>query len=202
MHKIIHNCKVTVSAGLYFAAAFLVLTLPIKWLTAAFISAVIHELFHIAAIRLWKLQIHSIRIGIGGTQIQTEPMSHVQELVCALAGPAGGLTLLLFARNIPRIALCAAFHSLYNLLPIYPSDGGRALRCGAKLIFPDRIADNIYEAIETGFLVCVTLLGVYGSFVLHLGLYPMLIALILVGRKLKMKMSLQTGRTQGTIDVL
>lgn len=197
-----HNVLFSVSSGIYFALAILVLILPLQWILAAVISAAVHEFFHIAAIKLFGLRIFSIRISTGGAQISTEPMTYTQELICALAGPAGGLILLLFARWVPRIAVCAAFHSLYNLLPIYPSDGGRALRCGVKLIFPDRIADSIVRVIETCFLTFVTLLGIYGSFVLHLGLYPSLIAFILVARKLRTKIPLQTGRTQGTIDVL
>ena len=201
MHSRYSN-YITVSAGIYFALALLLLTLPLKWLLAAIISASVHEMCHIAMIKFLGLRIFSIRIGIYGAKIQTESMSYTREILCALAGPVGGLFLLPLARWIPRIAVCAAFHSLYNLLPVYPSDGGRALRCGIKLLAPIETAEKICSIIETCFLTFVTLLGFYGSFVLHLGFYPALIAFILVSRKLRLKIPLQTGRSQGTIETL
>lgn len=194
--------KFCVSGGLFVILGFLVLLVPLQWLFAVIVSAVIHELCHVAVIRLWNLRILSVCVSIRGAQIRTEPMTYTQELTCALAGPVGGIMLLLFARWFPRVALCAAFHSLYNLLPIYPSDGARILRCGAKLLLPENTAEILCSVIETGFLVCVTLLGIYGSFVLGLGFYPVMIAFILTAKKLRFKNPLQTMVTQGTIDAL
>ena len=51
-----------------------------------------------------------------------------RELLAVLAGPAGSLLLLSLYRVLPRVAVCAAVQGFYNLLPIEPLDGGRALR--------------------------------------------------------------------------
>lgn len=186
----------------FFAAAFLVLMAPIRWLLSAAVSGLVHELCHILAIRICKIRINSICIGIGGAKIETEPMTCIQELCCALAGPIGGLCLLLFARWIPRIAVCAAFQSLYNLFPLYPSDGGRILRSCAKLLLPERFVTCSCQIIESGFLFCAAAVGVYGTFRLHLGLVPLLISWLLIIKAVKNKNSLQTGLTQGTMVVL
>lgn len=181
--------KVQISFARWFGIylSLLLLLVPLRWLFAAAVGAAVHELFHIAAIRLMGLRIHSVRIGISGAKIHTQPMTDIQELLCALAGPFGGLSLLLFSRWIPMICLCSAFQSLYNLLPIYPADGGRALRCGAKLLFSEVLARKITDSVELAAIIGVAVLGTYGTFHLRLGLLPLLIAAAIIFGAIKNK---------------
>ena len=109
------------------------------------------------------------------------------ELVCALAGPAGGLLLLLLLRWMPVIALTGAVQSMYNLLPIYPTDGGRALRCGVQLLWPDKTAHKISYIIETVALSFIIAFCVYGSVCLRLGIIPILFGASLLLRSAKSK---------------
>ena len=51
-----------------------------------------------------------------------------QEFLSAMAGPAAGFLLVLLFPWFPRIAFSALVQSLFNLLPIYPFDGGRVIR--------------------------------------------------------------------------
>ena len=188
-----------ISPVVYVMFALSLLIVPLRWLIASIIAASVHEAFHILALRFFKRRIYSIQIGFRGVQLHTEPMTNMEELICALSGPIGGLVLLLCVRLIPLTALCAAFQTLYNLLPVYPSDGSRALRCGTKLFLRQESADKLCGIIEIIFLTGVTLLGIYGSFYLRLGIMPAVIAFILVWNKLHRKIPLQTGRSQGTI---
>lgn len=203
MKQIFHNkLRIVLPPLVFLLAAFLLLMVPIRWLLAAALSSLVHELCHILMIRIFKLRIYSVHIGIDGAKIETEPMTCVQELCCALAGPLGGVCLLLFARWIPRVAICAAFQSLYNLLPIYPSDGGRILCCCAKLLLPDHFAVRLCQTVETVFLFGVATVGIYGTFFLRLGVVPVLVAWIIIFKAAKNKNTLQTGPTQGTIVVI
>lgn len=183
--------RVILSPGLYFFAAVMILLVPLRWLLAAAVSVAVHELFHLAAIRLFGNRIYCVRVGFDGTRIHTQLMPLWQELVCALAGPLGGLLLLLLARWFPLTALCSGFHSLYNLLPVYPQDGGRALRCGAQLLLPDKWANTVCWVAEYTCLAGVGLLGIYGTFILRAGIFPLLFAILFLYRSQRMKNSLQ-----------
>ncbi len=123
-----HSNTVSVTPGFLIQLATAILLLPINWVAAWLFAAVFHESCHYIVLRLYNVRVFSMRIGFSGAIIETEPMQPKQELLTALAGPFGGLVLLLLIRIFPRIAICALLQSLFNLLPIYPFDGGRALR--------------------------------------------------------------------------
>ena len=179
--------------GLCLFFALLLLLIPLNWLLSAAVSVVVHELCHIAAIRCFGIHIYSIRIGIGGTLISTQPMNLWQELICALAGPMGGFLLLLLAKWVPMIALCSGFHTLYNLLPVYPQDGGRVMRCGARLILPEKWANFLCCLVENACFLGVGFLGIYGTFMLKVGGFPIIFAILFLYRSYRMKISLQSG---------
>lgn len=174
------DLKVTVQSGMYLFLALLLLLLPLRWLLALTVSTVIHELFHIGAIRLQGIRLYGMTVEIGSVKLHTEPMTELQELISALAGPLGGLSLLLFAKWFPVTAICGVFQSLCNLLPMQQSDGSRILRCGTRLILPLQMAEPLCTAIERVFLVCIFLLGIYGSFIWKLGVLPVGIALLIL----------------------
>lgn len=113
--------------------ALLLLTVPLPWLGSAIVAALFHEMCHLFALYATGTPVHGLRLGLRGARIITGPMNAGRELLCAAAGPAGSLLLLLFLRQIPRIALSAAFQGLFNLLPLYPLDGGRILRSSQAL---------------------------------------------------------------------
>jgi len=105
-----------------------VLLLPAKVWLAALFAASVHELFHLAALWLLGGQVIQLRLGICGAKIVTLPMSRGREVLCALAGPVGSFTLLALASHYPLAALFGFMQGAYNLLPIYPLDGGRIFR--------------------------------------------------------------------------
>lgn len=170
-----NNIRLGISAAACLFLATAILVLPVPWILAAIAAAVFHELCHIAAVYLCGGKISRLQIGVSGAVMEAEPMSRGKEWICALAGPLGSLLLLLFAKWIPRTAVCGAFHALYNLLPVYPLDGGRAFRCGAELIFPNQ-AEKLCNCAEKICLILIGLLAVYAAVFLRLGLFPVLMA--------------------------
>ena len=126
-----------VSPGFYIMAAAAVLILPLRILVAAAFAAWFHEGAHLAVLHFFKIPVDSIRLGAGGARIMTGPMLPVQELLCAAAGPLASLSLLLFLRCFPVLALFGLIQGLFNLLPVFPLDGGRILRAFWNVCFSD-----------------------------------------------------------------
>ena len=121
--------SVKISPGAYILLSLLILTVPIQWIAASIFAAFFHEFCHIIVIRLCNCSVNSIEIGAFGAKIHTSSLSLPQEFLCALVGPCGSFLMLLFSRWIPRIALCGLVQGIFNLLPLYPMDGGRIFRC-------------------------------------------------------------------------
>lgn len=101
-----------------------------------FLAATFHELGHILCLRYTGATIHTLSLGLHGAVMETAPLSYGQEILCALAGPAFGLLLLPLSRVYPWLAFWGLCQSLYNLLPLYPLDGGRVLRALLCLLLP------------------------------------------------------------------
>lgn len=144
-----------ISGVSWILGALLILVIPLNWLLAAATAAVFHELSHSAAILLLGGKIHGLKILPDGIRMETSPMTAWQEILCSLVGPAGSLLLVLLGKHTPRIALCALVQGCYNLLPVYPLDGGRALRCLLGWFLPLKTAKK-----AEGFLVCAVLAAV------------------------------------------
>ena len=123
------NIEITAEPGFLFYVAILVLIIPIRLLFAWFIAVIIHELGHFIMLQLLHIKIYALKFKICGVLMISEPIDGWREAVCAAAGPLAGLCVSLFAEIMPCTAIVALFHSAYNLLPIYPLDGGRIIRC-------------------------------------------------------------------------
>ena len=137
--------------------ALSVLIVPFRWLISALTAAVIHELCHILAIRLAGSTVRAVRIGFFGTVISTGPLTDLQEGFCALAGPVGSLLLAFLARRFPVLAFCALVQGVFNLLPVYPMDGGRAVLALLKRWLPE---SKKTDAVVWAERISVTLMGV------------------------------------------
>ena len=109
------------------------------------ISILIHEVGHAIAARWMKLELVRIHLFLFGgmAELKQRPIRPFEELIIAVAGPAAsfliaGASYLVMIQIEPyhsHIHLLAQFTfvmnlllGMFNLLPIFPLDGGRALR--------------------------------------------------------------------------
>lgn len=181
------------SPGFLIGAAAALLILPLRWLIASAIAAGFHELCHLLLLRLCGSQAQRVRFGPGGAVIQAPPLPPARAMLCSLAGPAGGLMLLSLSRWFPRLALCAAIQSAYNLLPVSGLDGGHALRFFTELFLPSDAAGVVCRIVQGVILLLVGFLGFYGTFILRLGVLPILAAGSLVIKATNGKIPCKTG---------
>ncbi len=170
-----HNYFI-IRTEVYLLFPFLILFFSNKWLLSWIAAAAIHEFGHLSAIKLLQIRVLNIEIGVFGAKIQTEPMTPGKELIVALAGPAGALLMLPFSRYIPQITVCILAQSFYNLLPVFPLDGGRAIRCllatkmnKEKLAFAEKVM--LYVIVCCCVALCIGL---------KLGLLPIILGISLL----------------------
>lgn len=164
------QAKIVIKPITYIHIVLLLFLVPLKWLFAWLVAAGIHEVCHLLAVRLCGGEVFCIKVGITGAEIKSSSMEKKGRLFAVLSGPLGGLLLLAFAKWIPRIAICSWFLSIYNLLPLLPLDGGRAI----EILFGDKV--YIFQKI---FLILLSVGSVYAALILHLGLLPPIIVAVL-----------------------
>ena len=167
----------SISGGMCLLLALFLMVLPLPWVLSALIAMAVHEIFHTIAVICCGGKIHFVRAGMKGMEMEVSGLSNAQELICAAAGPLGGLCLLFFARWFPRIALCAFVQSVYNLLPLFPLDGGRIIRCVASMFLP-RQADHLCKWVERVSKIAIFLMGIAVTAVWNLGIFPICVACI------------------------
>ena len=181
MRRSWNDLKIGISGGACLMFAFFLLVLPLRWIFAAVTAAVVHEACHALAVHLCGGRLHTLTVEKGGVVMVATPMTAVRGFLCTMAGPLGSALMVLTMPWLPRVAFCSAVHCVYNLLPIYPLDGGRALRCITEKLSPDRqrkiclVTENICLGLLFGAAVYLTVWK-------ELGLTPLVLAFLLLLR--------------------
>lgn len=170
----VHSIRIDGYAYIWMALG--ILCLPFSWLIAAVLAALCHEGCHFFAAKILNVHISNISIGIGGMVMEMEPMPRGKEFAVALAGPLGSFLLCLMLRVFPELAICGLVQGGFNLLPIFPLDGGRLMYCilGKWAVF----VENLF--------VCALLLM---SVLLEngYGIYPFLFVLLITAKAIQRK---------------
>ncbi len=185
MHRY-QNKRFIIAPHVCIILAVIVLVVPLRWVLAAMVASAVHELSHCFALRLCNVRIYSVTVGLFGAKIETEPMTEFKESVCAAAGPLGGALLIAFFRWFPEVAICALFQTCYNLIPVFPLDGGRVASSMLRLLKNERISYICGNILQWGcFFVLFS--GSFAALYLRLGPIPLLctISLFLKNRQIK-----------------
>lgn len=174
---------VTIGTGFLLLVAFLVvqasdseqpLLFGLTTAAIALVSILVHEFGHAWLARLWGLRVYGIQVGFLGGVTRHDMTTPRRQLGISLAGPAAGLMLSLAFLVLAVVApdgwlqwasalgwQLNLFWSLFNLLPIQPMDGGRALAAALQLTVGPVVAIAVAGAVGA-------LLGALGAVGMYL----------------------------------
>lgn len=170
--------KINIDSGFFCRVALFLLIFPLRWVIGFLVAITIHECSHLLTIKMMGIQVGGISVSGNGIKMKTGEMSPIQELAGAFAGPFGGALLLLFWRIFPEAAVCAIVHSVFNLLPIYPFDGGRIITSLCRSIFGDEKGNKIGNRVGLCALVFLTFISI--NAIKYLGVVAFLPIIFLV----------------------
>jgi stage IV sporulation protein FB len=150
------------------------------WLACGFVSLLTHEFGHALAFRWYRVPVAVELQALGGVAIPSYALaSPARRLFVALAGPLAGFALVGLAALV-SVTTTGGQHNLwlgfalqfliglgivwnlFNLLPIWPLDGGRALRELLMLSHrrrPDRIAHGVGAVVGGLLTLCALVLA-------------------------------------------
>ncbi len=174
IHSIIFPERgIHVSAGFFLLLAAALLLSPWTLTAAVLLAAAMHECGHLAALAIFRVPVLGLRLGASGAVIHAPGavrLSYGRELAVTLAGPAVNLI------SAPLLATCSArwgwewgylfagahvLLGMYNLLPIPPLDGSRALYLLLAWRWGPDAGERVASLAGVSAAVTLTVLGAY-----------------------------------------
>jgi stage IV sporulation protein FB len=132
--KVSGAALITLAAAYFFDAGIIF---------AAVFAAVVHEAGHLTALKLLGRKITELKLELCGLSMRCEePMSYLDEIITAAAGPLASLLLAMTASLTGRlfewqdayvISGVSFLFCIFNALPVIPLDGGRIIMAAAAL---------------------------------------------------------------------
>ncbi len=133
--------------------------------------AFIHELGHMLAGILLKLKPKSLNFMPFGISIVFETYEYkklieVKKIIIALAGPLTNLVICLItaflhinSRTKELIMYSNILIAIFNLIPLYPLDGGRILKGLIRLKYEEMVADGKVNKISNILIIILTMVA-------------------------------------------
>lgn len=181
------SVHVSITAGFCISLAASICILPASWVGSWLLAIAVHEFSHCITILLCGCKLQTVRLTSFGAEITAHMNRCWQEIFCSLAGPVGGLTILLLHNLLPIAALCTLVLSAYNLLPLRNLDGGRALYALLRTIFTQDQANNFCILTDKTVRVFIFILALFLSFRLQWFIPLAFSAVLLFPKKRRIK---------------
>ena len=136
---------------------------------AVILAVAVHEVSHLLSLAVFKCRILSVNLRLNGLCIRYSGNGGVYEkFFSSMSGPVGGWVFFLFGRLCPPAALpdwlkmscnISLFLSLFNSMPVWPLDGG----CALKILLASFSDRKETDGIITAFGVCFSVLLIFSG---------------------------------------
>ena len=174
---------ISIQPVFFIALSLAVVFVPLPWLISWMAAVVIHEIFHLTALKLCRFPIVQIRLCAAGAEIDAQMYPGIKMAICAMAGPFSGFLLLPVIHIVPRVAICGLLLSLSNLLPIYPMDGGRILFGVLSYFLPETTVNTIMRYIQYAAYVVIFGLLIFATVYMNMGIITVGIVIVIMAKK-------------------
>ena len=125
-----------------------------------YIAILIHEIAHIVVALLLKVNVKELLLmPFGVCAIYCDRISSKKEILISIAGPLMSLIIFLFSKDI-LIKNINLLIMMFNLIPIYPLDGGRILKNFLKVKYGYNKGIKITQVISDFFIVGIFVLSI------------------------------------------
>ncbi len=136
-----------------------------------FIAVTVHELGHIAMVKLCKGRVEGFSIGVWGADIRYGKIrSYFFDVLISLSGGVANLLTAIVLSTLGNYTGYGALYifsginlllAMFNLLPIYPLDGGNALYAVGCIISNPDTAKRLTLWVSTILSLILSVFGVY-----------------------------------------
>lgn len=130
------------------------------------LAALLHEMGHLLALRLFGVCVNEIHFTVFGAEIRADTrfLPYWKDVICTLAGPGVNIFSALILSRIAGDYLLAGANLLqgaFNLLPLTGLDGARSLHLLISWLLDPVRADRICRVVESS---CVLMIAVWSLY--------------------------------------
>ena len=133
----------------------------LDWFLSIFVAVLIHELAHTAVAKKLKHSVEHVYLDVfnGAAAIDTTYLAYKDIILIVLAGPLSNLVLYFigYYLGLDIFSSVNIFLFIFNILPIYPMDGGRICKAICQWLTKPSVGRKIngYISIVTSILLFV-----------------------------------------------